>query len=116
MEYAHLIKKLQLPPGFTPPTRLAYEDIVITALSRADLEDDVAGITAPMALMNEPRGGNWPTEPVTQEHNYVDLVWHELEFREGTSFAYVVRYEHGGYAGCCDLYPMGRPATLAAAA
>jgi hypothetical protein len=32
------------------------------------------------------RGGGWPIERVTEELNLVDLVWHELEFREGTSF------------------------------
>jgi hypothetical protein len=112
MEYAHLIKKLQLPPDFTAPTRLAYEDIVISAISRADLEDDVAGINASVALINETRGGGWPTEPVTAEDNYVDLVWHELEFRDATSFAYVVRDDHGGYLGCCYLYPMGRRTPL----
>jgi hypothetical protein len=115
MEHAHLIKKLQLPPGFTAPTRLAYEDIVITAITRADLKDDVAGINASMALINETRGGGWRTEPVTDEYNYVDLVWHELEFRDGTSFAYVVRDDHGGYLGCCYLYPMGRRTPLNAA-
>jgi len=115
MEYAHLIKKLQLPPDFTAPTRLAYENIVITAITRADLEDDVAGINASLALINETRGGGWPTEPVTEEYNYVDLVWHELEFRDGTSFAYVVRDDHGGYIGCCYLYPMGRRTPLDAA-
>jgi hypothetical protein len=73
MEHAHLIKKLQLPPGVTAPTRLASS----------------------MALINETRGGDWPTEPVTDEYNYVDLVWHELEFRDGTSSAYVVRDDHG---------------------
>ena len=112
MEYAHFIKKLQLPPGFTPPTKLAYEDIVITTLTRADLEDDVAGINVSMALIKGTRGGDWPTEPVTQEYNYVDLVWHELEFRDGTSFAYVVRDNHGDYLGCCYLYPMGRRTPL----
>src|SRR3954453_17387869 len=114
MEYAHLIKKLQLPPGFRPPTRLAYEDIVISAITRADLEDDVAGINASMALINQPRGGNWPPAPLTQESNYVDLGWHELEFRDGSSFAYVVRDNHGGYLGCCYLYPMGRRTPLEA--
>jgi hypothetical protein len=115
MDYAHLIKKLQLPPDFTAPTRLAYEDIEIRAITRADLEDDVAGINASVALINETRGGGWPTGPVTEEYNYVDLVWHELEFRDGTSFAYVVRDDHGVYLGCCYLYPMGRRTPLSAA-
>ena len=46
--------------------------------------------------------------PCTHEGNYVDLVWHELEFREADSFTYVVRDAGGGYLGCCYLYPMGR--------
>jgi hypothetical protein len=115
MDYTHLIKKLQLPLDFTAPTRLAYEDIVIRAITRVDLEDDVAGINASVALINETRGGGWPTEPVTEEYDFVDLVWHELEFRDGTSFAYVVRDDHGGYLGCCYLCPMGRRTPLSAA-
>jgi RimJ/RimL family protein N-acetyltransferase len=58
------------------------------------------------------RGGGWPTEPVTEEIDYVDLVWHELEFREGYSFAYVVRDLDDGDIGCCYLYPMGRRTAL----
>ena len=53
----------------------------------------------------------WPTGAVTED-NYVDLVWHEPEFREGYSFAYVVRHHDGRYLGCCYLYPMGRRVAL----
>jgi Acetyltransferase (GNAT) domain len=42
----------------------------------------------------------------------VDLVWHEQEFREGTSFAYAVYDADEGYLGCCYLYPMGRRTEL----
>jgi RimJ/RimL family protein N-acetyltransferase len=104
---ASLIKKLRLPPGFLAPTRLTYEDLVARAITRADLLDDVRGINASIALIQRTRGGGWPTEPVTEEFNFVDLVWHELEFREGTSFAYAVYDTDGGYLGCCYLYPMG---------
>ena len=107
MDYSSLIKKLLLPPGYLPPARLTYEDLVARAITRADLHDDVRGINASIALIQETRGGGWPTEPVTEEFNFVDLVWHEQEFREGTSFAYAVYDAHGGYLGCCYLYPMG---------
>src|SRR5215207_6839925 len=83
MDYAALIKKLQLPPGFAAPTRLAYEDLIATKLTRDDLHDDVRGINASIDLIRRTRGGSWPTEPVTEDFNYVDLVWHECEFREG---------------------------------
>ena len=82
MNYASLIKKLELPPGFTAPTRLTYEDLVATALARSHLQDDVRGINASIALIQETRGGGWPTGPVSEDEDFVDLVWHELEFRE----------------------------------
>ena len=112
MDYARFVKKLELPSGVTAPARLTYEDIEARALSRADLSDDVRGINASLALIRKTRGGGWPTEPVTEEFNYVDLVWHELEFREGASFTYVARDADDGYLGCCYLYPMGRRTAL----
>ena len=83
MDYTGLVKTLDLPPGFTPPRQLSYQDIRASALRRNDLDDDVRGINASLDLIRRTRGGAWPTEPVTADDNYVDLVWHELEFREG---------------------------------
>jgi hypothetical protein len=112
VEYRGLVKSLDLPPGFVAPTELAYEDIRARAISRADLQDDVQGINASIELIQRTRGGGWPTEPVSEEFNYVDLVWHELEFREGYSFTYAVYDAAGQYLGCCYLYPMGRRTEL----
>ena len=112
MDYAAFVKKLELPPGFSPPERLTYEDLVARALSRDDLDDDVRGINASIELIQRTRGGGWPTRPVTEDFNFVDLVWHEQEFREGESFSYAVYDTGGGYLGCCYLYPMGRRTPL----
>jgi hypothetical protein len=112
MDYATLIKKLDLPAGFAAPTRLAHDGIVATAIARSNLEDDVRGINASIELIQKTRGGGWPEDPVTEEFNFVDLVWHELEFREGMSFTYAVYDDGGGYLGCCYLYPMGRRTEL----
>jgi hypothetical protein len=106
------IKSLHVPPGVVVPRELAHDDLRARALGRADLADDVAGINSSIALIQRTRGGGWPTEPVSDEINYVDLVWHELEFREQYSFAYVVRDLDEGYIGCCYLYPMGRRTPL----
>lgn len=108
MEYANLVKKLPLPPGFSAPRTLTHEDVVARAISRADLRDDVRGINASLELIRRTRGGAWPTEPVTEEFNFVDLVWHELEFRDGISYTYALYDTGGAYLGCCYLYPMGR--------
>jgi hypothetical protein len=115
MDLAPYIKKLAVPKGFTAPARLVHEDLVATAITRADLDDDVRGINASLELIARTRGGGWPSEAVTNEFNYVDLVWHEQEFREATSFTYVVRDATGRYLGCCYLYPMGRRTELSEA-
>jgi hypothetical protein len=112
MDYTNLIKRFSLPPGFVAPSELTYEDLVARAISRADLHDDARGINASIELIRRTRGGRWPTGPVTEEFNYVDLVWHECEFREGESLTYAVYERDGGYLGCAYLYPMGRRMTL----
>jgi len=105
-------RKLVLPEGFEPPERLTHADIVATVLGRDDLEDDVRGINSSLELIRRTRGGDWPAEPVTESFNFVDLVWHECEFRERFSFSYVLRDSVGVYMGCAYLYPMGRRTEL----
>ena len=107
-----LVKSLTVPDGYTAPSELVYEDVHARAISRADLAEDVRGINRSLDIIRRTRGGNWPTEPVTEEGNYVDLVWHELEFREADSFTYAVYHADGRYLGCCYLYPMGRRTPL----
>ena len=114
-EYAGLIKALRLPPGFAPPTRLEHGDLRARVLTRADLAEDVRGINDSLELIARTRGGGWPTEPVTEAVNFVDLVWHELEFRDGYSFTYAVYDTSGTYLGCCYLYPLGRRTELSEA-
>lgn len=112
MDYTGLIKSIALPAGFVAPTRLVFDDIVASALSREHLREDVAGINASLDLIVRARGGGWPTEPVTEEGNYIDLVWHECEFREGYSFSYAVHTAAGEYLGCCYFYPLGKRTPL----
>lgn len=107
-----LVKPLVVPDGERPPPRLVHGDLVARALSRHDLRADVDGINASVALIRSTRGGGWPTGPVTDEEDYVDLVWHECEQREGYSYAYAL-YEHDRrYVGCCYFYPVGRRTPL----
>lgn len=95
MNYRGLIKRLDLPAGFVAPARLRYEDLRADAITRADLADDVAGINRSLDLIGRTRGGGWPTGPVTDADNYVDLFWHELEFRECALFTCAVRTSTG---------------------
>jgi hypothetical protein len=107
MDYQGLIKRLELPGGGQVPTELTYGDVRAVALTREYLDDDVRGINDSIELIRKTRGGRWPTEPVTADFDYVDLVWHECEFRNGDSFTYAV-YAADAYIGCVYLYPMGR--------
>jgi hypothetical protein len=111
VDLSKLVKKLVLPPGFVAPARLEYEGLVAEALTREHLDDDVRGINESVELIRRTRGGDWPTGPVTADEDYVDLVWHECEFRDGYSFSYAV-YDERGYIGCCYLYPVGRRTPL----
>ncbi len=112
MDYTPFIKKFALPADFTAPAELTHDGILARAITRADLADDVAGINASIPLIRQTRGGTWPTGPVTEDYNYIDLVWHEAEFRDNGSFTYVLRDPDNGYLGCCYLYPMGRRTPL----
>jgi len=114
VDYQGLIKSLRLPDGWAAPAELAYEDVRAYALTRQHLRDDVQGINASLGLIRRTRGGDWPTEPVTEDFNYVDLVWHECEFRDGGSFTYGTYDAAGQYLGCCYLYPVGRRTPLSA--
>jgi hypothetical protein len=112
VRYHQLIEKLDLPARFETPTRLIYQDIVAVAIARARLQDDVRGINASIELIQATRGGDWPTEPVTEEFNFVDLVWHEQEVRENTSSTYALYDDRDHHLGCCYLSPMGRRTEL----
>ena len=115
MHYEQFTKKLATPAGFRPPERLLFEHFEARAISRADLTEDVRGINSSLDLIVRTRGGGWPTEPVTADVDFVDLVWHELEFRDGYSFTYAVYDTGGNYLGCCYLYPLGRRTKLSRA-
>jgi hypothetical protein len=112
LNYHGLVKRLDPPAGWNAPTELGYDDIRARAISRADLHDDVQGINASIGLIQRTRGGGWPPGPVSEDFNFVDLVWHECEFREGYSFTYAVSDSGGQYLGNCYLSPLGRRTPL----
>lgn len=103
MNYPELAKKL----NFKAPSKFTYEDLRAKTLTRDDLHADMGGVNSSLELIRKTRGGSWPSEPVAEDFDLLDLAWHEREFRDGTSFAYVVYNEAGEYIGCVYLYPMG---------
>jgi hypothetical protein len=114
MDYARFIKPIVLPKAFVAPTTLVFDDLVARAMGRKYLREDVDGINASLELIMHTRGGDWPAGPVTDEGNFIDLVWHECEFLERRSFSYFVHSAAGEYLGCCYFYPLGTRTPLSA--
>ena len=107
VSYAGLSKLLVVPDGFEAPRVLTHGDLTARPLSRECLADDVRAINADRELINATRGGGWPDGPTSEEDDYIDLVWHEGEWKENKSFSYVLETPTLGYVGCAYLYPLG---------
>jgi len=106
------IKKFQFPSDYKVPSKLRFEDLTAKTLTRSDLKADMDAVNSSLETIRKTRGGSWPEEAVSEEFDFLDLAWHEREFRDGTSFAYVV-YDNGeNYIGCFYLYPMGHRTEL----
>lgn len=107
IDVKNYIKKLPLPDSFGAHDRLEFEDLVARPLSREDLEADLQGVNTSIDIIQKTRGGSWPSEELTKEFDFLDLAWHEREFRDANSFAYVVYDTQGDYVGCVYIYAMG---------
>lgn len=112
MDYRLFSKKLALPSGFTAPRALEFEDLRARWLSRADLDADLAAVNSSVDIIHQTRGGTWPDGPLDRDFDLQDLIWHEREFRDGHSFAYVVYDVAGRYLGCFYLNPVGHDREL----
>ena len=108
MDFAPYTKKLRLPEGFTPPSRLVHDDIVATPLTCVDLAEDLHAIRTSVELIRRTRGGKWPPDELSEAEDVDDLVWHEVEWAARLSYAYVVR-DIGGPSRRASAAPSGTP-------
>ena len=107
IDYSNLHKFIKLPDGITAPTKLVYDDFYAKPLTRADLDADLEGVNSSIETIQNTRGGSWPSEPLEKDADFLDLAWHEREFRDGDSFAYVIYSNSEEYIGCFYLYGIG---------
>jgi hypothetical protein len=112
MDYSHLIKKFTLPTGYKPPAKLIYEDLVARPLTKDDVEDDLIAVNDSIEVIRKTRGGLWPGGMLDKSFDFLDLAWHQREFRDNSSYAYVVYDTSDTYIGCFYLYPLGVRTTL----
>jgi hypothetical protein len=114
MNLSGYVKKLELPADFVAPTALSFADLTARPLTRHDLAADLAAVNSSVDIIHQTRGGSWPEGQLTEDFDLLDLMWHEREFREATSLAYVVYDVERRYIGCFYLNPMGHSAELTA--
>lgn len=107
MDLNNYIKKLPIIESKTAPTYLEYSGLIARPLTRNDIDDDLVAVNENIEIIKRTRGGKWPTGQLTKEEDLLDLAWHEREFNDGNSFAYVVRDESQNYIGCFYLYGLG---------
>lgn len=112
MRYELFVKQIETAEGFQAPLELRYDDILAKPLTRADLEADLRAVNSSLEIIRQTRGGSWPAELVSEEFDYLDLAWHEREFRDSNSYAYVVYNDAAEYIGCFYLYGMGHRTPL----
>lgn len=93
---------------FTPPERVETSAFVCRRLTVRDVYDDYIAVMSSIDFIQKTRGGTWPTKDLTFEQDLVDLGWHQKEFADRSSFAYVVYDKNEeDYMGCFYLYPPG---------
>ena len=89
------------------PVNLKFDDLMARPLTRKDLADDILAVNSSIDIIQKTRGGSWPSGVLSEDEDYLDLAWHEREFRDKNSLAYVVYNKNQQYVGCFYLYPIG---------
>ncbi|MBP6888750.1 MAG: hypothetical protein KBC21_03525 [Candidatus Pacebacteria bacterium] len=91
------------------PTKIKSKSFVAEILTVKDVDEDYKNVIENEKLIKRTRGsaGGWPNpKKLTLEENRIDLSWHQREFENNTSFAFVLKSRTGEYMGCAYLYPM----------
>ncbi len=91
------------------PKKIKTTSFVAEVLSAKHGEEDFKEVMENEKCIKRTRGnaGSWPSKStLTLEENRIDLSWHQREFENGLSFAYLLRDYGGTYIGCAYLYPM----------
>jgi hypothetical protein len=86
-------KTLALPAGFDAPRLLRYDDVTAHAITRDDLAANVRGINASLDLSARPAAARGRPVRSPRRRDYVDMVRHECEVPDGTSFTFCVEAE-----------------------
>ena len=97
-----------IPDDFDPPAIFETPDFTFRKLTYFDAEMDYKAVMSSIEIIKKTRGGNWPDPSLTFVDDQIDLAWHQREFENRTSFAYmIVNPENTECLGCFYIYPPG---------
>ncbi len=96
------------PRDFTPPETITTNSFIVRKLCYADAVMDYDGVMSSIDIIRQTRGGDWPTKELTLLDNQIDLAWHQREFENKSSFAFIVTtLDNSKSLGCVYFYPPG---------
>jgi len=94
--------------SYVPPERLVTPLFVCRKLCFADAEIDYRAVMSSIEVIQKTRGGDWPTPDLSLEDNRIDLAWHQREFENKSSFAFIVLTpDEKTSLGCFYFYQPG---------
>lgn len=97
-----------VPEIFEVPQKLEHEKFIARKLCATDTELDYKAVMSSIDIIKKTRGGNWPTSDLTLEDDRIDLSWHQREFENKSSFAFIVMMkDETECLGCFYLYKPG---------
>ncbi len=100
-----MIQPIQIKTKF--PETIEFPNFIATKLTPKFVYDDYISVINNAELIKKTRGGSWPDlNWLNIEEDLIDLSWHQREFENESSFAFVLYSRDKKYIGCVYLYPM----------
>ena len=97
------------PDHFQLPLVLETDHFRLRRLRVEDAEQDYEALMSGREHLHSVFGPqtDWPAATMTVEQNREDLLWHQNEFEQRSSFAYTVMcLDESQCVGCVYIYPM----------
>lgn len=99
-----MIQPIQIKTNF--PETIQFHNFIAKKLTPKCLFEDYSAVIENEVLIKT-RGGSWPDlNSLNLQEDMIDLSWHQREFENESSFAFVIFSNQNKYIGCVYLYPM----------
>lgn len=97
-----------VPESFKAPFQVENKEFVLRKLTVDEVEKDYAAVMSSKESLRQIfcENDDWPSDDMTIEENYRDLLEHQEEFDKNEGFAYtIVTPDDTKCIGCLYIYP-----------